>query len=102
MDPLSAASGVIGLLSTIGKASVDMVKSLVFSLDGEDVVAGSADGTVQIWDLGTWRCIKKLTGHSRGFVPTAVVPEYVQVVTGSLEGTVKLWDLPTDTYTEMP
>ena len=41
----------------------DHVYSLAV-LDGGRLVSGSRDHTARVWDLGTLRCLKTLSGHS--------------------------------------
>ena len=40
------------------------VRSVVYSPDGKQVVSGSDDSTVKIWDTSTGTCVSTLTGHS--------------------------------------
>ena len=67
------------------------VWSVVFA--GPKVVAGSDDGTIQIWDPATG----VMTSHTastdeKPIRSLAVTPDGRQVVSGSTEGTVRVWD----------
>jgi WD40 repeat protein len=65
---------------------------VAFSHNGTQVVSGSYDGTVKIWDTGSGACLKTLKGHSSGACSVAFLHDGTQVVSGSNNGTVKIWD----------
>ncbi|WP_128428119.1 AAA family ATPase [Streptomyces cyaneus] len=66
-------------------------------LDGRPVVvAGSADGTVRVWDLTTGRPLgQPLSGHTEAVsaVACAELDRAPIAVTGAEDGTVLVWDL---------
>ena len=68
------------------------VNSVAFSPDGRQIVSGSGDGTVKVWDRESGACAQTLKGHG-GWVPSvAFSPDGRQIVSGSGDGTVKVWD----------
>ncbi len=55
------------------------------------VVSGSADGTLRVWDLASGRCQHILQGHTSGVRAVAVADG--RVISGSEDQTVRVWDL---------
>jgi WD40 repeat protein/tetrahydromethanopterin S-methyltransferase subunit G len=60
-------------------------------LPNDQVVSGSSDKTLKVWDPVTGRCLATLTGHTRWVKCLAVLPNG-QVVSGSSDNTLKVWD----------
>jgi WD40 repeat protein len=71
------------------------VNSVAFSPDGKQVVSGSDDNTVQLWDAATGAALQTLKGHSASVSSVAFSPNNKQVVSGSDDNTVQLWDATT-------
>jgi WD40 repeat protein len=53
----------------------DSVKSMAFSPDGKQVVSGSDDKTVRLWDTVTGVALKTLEGHSHYVNSVAFSPD---------------------------
>jgi WD40 repeat protein len=74
----------------------DVVMSVAFSPNGKQVVSGSWDRTVQLWDTATIGAPLKIPkGHSSWVTSVAFSPDGKQVVSGSDDETVRLWDAAT-------
>ena len=71
------------------------VDSVAFSPDGRQVLSGSSDNTVKLWDTATGREIRTFSGHSEDVSSVAFSPDGRQVLSGSWDNTVKLWDTAT-------
>ncbi|KAM0169111.1 hypothetical protein ACHAPF_010297 [Botrytis cinerea] len=72
------------------------VTSVAFSPDGKQVVSGSDDKTVRLWDTVTGQQIQPtLEGHTDYVRSVAFSPDGKQVVSGSDDKTVRLWDTAT-------
>jgi len=71
------------------------INSVAFSPDGKQIVSGSDDNTVKLWDMTTGREIKTFSGHSRFVKSVTFSPDGRWIVSGSDDNTVKLWDTAT-------
>ncbi|KAF5343412.1 hypothetical protein D9757_015390 [Collybiopsis confluens] len=73
-----------------------VVTSVAFSCDGQQVVSGSADQTVRIWNVKTGQQIgDPLYGHTSMVTSVAFSPDGQQVVSGSADETVVIWNVQT-------
>jgi WD40 repeat protein len=73
----------------------DSLESVAFSPDGKQVVSGSGDRTVRLWDTATGAALQTLQGHNSWVTSVAFSPDGKQVVSGSGDETVRLWDVAT-------
>ena len=72
------------------------VNSVAFSPDGKILAAGSADGTVRLWDVTTRQQIGgPLKGNDGVVYSVAFSPDGKILATGSIGGAVRLWDVTT-------
>ncbi|KAG4437673.1 hypothetical protein IFR05_006835 [Cadophora sp. M221] len=71
------------------------VRSVAFSPDSKQVISGSGDRTVRLWDAATGAALQTLEGHTGSVSSVAFSPDSKQVVSGSDDGTVRLWDAAT-------
>jgi WD40 repeat protein len=71
------------------------VTSVAFSPDGRQVVSGSRDGTVRIWDVESSKQITLLQGHHMWVFSVSFSPDGAHVASGSTDGTIRVWDIQT-------
>ncbi|KAH8598479.1 WD40-repeat-containing domain protein [Bisporella sp. PMI_857] len=71
------------------------VNSVAFSPDGKQVVSGSGDKTVRLWDAATGAALQTLEGHTDFVYFVAFSPDGKQIVSGSWDKIVQLWDAAT-------
>ncbi|KIJ52117.1 hypothetical protein M422DRAFT_243711, partial [Sphaerobolus stellatus SS14] len=91
------------LNATSGKLTVELLKdhtenvrSVAFSPDGQRIVSGSGDKTIQIWDAHTGTLIgDPLTGHTSLVCSVAFSPDGQRIVSGSYDKTIRIWDAQT-------
>ncbi|BAY98624.1 WD-40 repeat protein [Tolypothrix tenuis PCC 7101] len=71
------------------------VKSVAITPDGKQVISGSSDNTIIIWDFKTGQKLFTLEGHTKPVIAVAVTPDGKRIVSGSEDTTLKVWDLYT-------
>ncbi|CAE6379158.1 unnamed protein product [Rhizoctonia solani] len=78
----------LALLSTIPVA--DQVNSIKFSPDGEFFVAGTAGGTMFVWDASNYRIIT--LAHTHSITVIAISPDSTRICSGSWDETLSIWN----------
>ncbi len=73
----------------------DWVFAVAVTPDGKQVISGSRDKTLKVWNLETGQEKFTLTGHSNGVSAVAVTPDGKYVISGSGDKTLKVWNLET-------
>jgi hypothetical protein len=71
------------------------VYCVAFSPSGAQVVSGSHDATLRLWDAGTGAEMATMRGHLDFVNSVAFHPGGLQVVSGSDDKTVRVWDTST-------
>ena len=72
---------------------VNLATGREFSGDGREVVSGSYDKTVRVWDAGTGECRLTLLGHTGYVRSVGFSGDGREMVSGSYDKTVRLWQV---------
>ena len=87
----SANAGQIAQLMTLGDESVS-VESVAFNWDDRLLAIGTADGTVQLWDVATAETRFTFQGFTDGATSLAFGALGYALAVGTGSGQVELWD----------
>jgi len=72
----------------------DWIRSVGFNHDGSQIVSGSDDKTIKVWDASSLALVaEKTNAHSDRINSVAVSPDGTKIVSGSNDGTIKAWEL---------
>ncbi|EJD41204.1 WD40 repeat-like protein [Auricularia subglabra TFB-10046 SS5] len=66
------------------------VNCLVYATDGDQIISGSQDNTLRVWDARTGANLKTLKGHFAGI--TCLARCASRVTSGCSGGSVRIWD----------
>jgi len=85
----------VGTAWKYGRCSTRVFKGhtngvMCLQFDDNNLITGSYDSTVKVWDLNTGDEIRTLTGHESGI--RCLQFDDNKLMTGSLDGTVRLWN----------
>ena len=69
------------------------VTALEVTPDASQIVTGSLDKTVKVWNVSNEQVFHDLKGHSSAVTGVSVSPDGRYIASGSADGTVKLWSL---------
>lgn len=64
-----------------------------FSPDGKLLAVGAASGTLQLWDVESFKQVANLKGHNGLVWRLAFSPDGENLVSGDDQGFIKLWDV---------
>ena len=65
---------------------IDKVAAVAISADGDAIAAGCADGTIQLWQLGSGKKGATLRGHVEGVTALAFAPTGKTLVSAGRDG----------------
>ena len=65
-------------------------ESFCVSFDGRQIVTGTRDSTVTVWDVSQQAMVREFSGHTD--IVTCVQADARYVVSGSMDRTVRVWD----------
>ena len=95
---LALVASLVGCQQTLTlKGHSEAVNGVAFSPDGKQIVSGSDDNTVRVWDATTGQQSLTLKANSRYVSSVAFSPDGKWIASGggnegSLGGTVRVWD----------
>jgi len=65
------------------RGHTENVRCLVVSPDGNQVVSGSSDGTIKVWNLGQQRCVQTIHVHKEGVWSLLMSENFQYIISGS-------------------
>ena len=68
------------------------VSDVAYSPDGKNILTGSSDGFIRIWDAKNGESIKVICCHNAPITSVAYAPNGKHIVSASLDGSVEIWD----------
>ncbi len=71
------------------------LKTVAFLPSGQQVLSGSADRTLKLWDVKTGNAVRTFIGHGDIVNSVAISPDGNTALSASHDKTLKLWDLNT-------
>jgi len=74
----------------LGHAQWAAVRSVSVDPVTHDIISGSDDKTIKLWDSARGTCLKTIDGHNGAVLTVVVSPE--EYISGSRDETVKVWD----------
>ena len=79
------------------KSHSKVVNSVSFNHDGTQIVSGSNDKTIKIWNAESKNLLYTLRGHTGNVESVSFNRNGTQIVSGSDDGTVRVWDTVEET-----
>jgi WD40 repeat protein/serine/threonine protein kinase len=71
------------------------ISSVAFSPDGTQILSGSQDNTLRLWDICTSSCVRRFEGHTSWVLSVAFARDGSLVLSGSWDNGLRLWDTAT-------
>ena len=87
-----------GLLTLVGHTAD--VTCVAFSPDGKQIVSGSYDKTIRVWDSTSGSELMVLNGHKDRVNSVAFSSDGLKIVSGSSDKSIRIWDLGTGSDSE--
>src|SRR5262245_39674648 len=69
------------------------IRRLMPSRDGRFVISASADQTLKLWNVNTWKPVTQCNGHVDIVSSVAQVPGREEIVSSSFDGTLIRWEM---------
>eukprot|EP01129_Flabellula_baltica_P009429 TRINITY_DN3850_c0_g1_i2.p1 TRINITY_DN3850_c0_g1~~TRINITY_DN3850_c0_g1_i2.p1 ORF type:complete len:343 (-),score=86.13 TRINITY_DN3850_c0_g1_i2:25-1053(-) len=71
------------------------VRAVKFSPDAKNIVTGSEDSVIIVWDVETKEQVGRLVGHEQEIYSLSYSPDGAFIASGSEDNSVKIWDAQT-------
>ncbi|GAB4433049.1 MAG: hypothetical protein OHK0015_21370 [Chloroflexi bacterium OHK40] len=69
------------------------IAAVVYTPDGSQLILGSQDGRIYIWNVASSRMIGSIQAHEEEIFKLYVTPDGAQVLSTGIDGVARLWDL---------
>ena len=73
----------------------------MFTADGHHAITGSGDYTIKLWDLDTFKEVRRFEGHSGTVYALALSADGKKLASASLDGSARLWDVDSGNETAL-
>jgi len=83
------------MMGALEGQSTSEVWTVCFSPDGNNILSGSLDRAIRVWDVRERECKWALRGHDEWVNGIAVSSDGTTIVSGSGDKTVRIWDTKT-------
>lgn len=83
------------MMGALEGQSTSEVWTVCFSPDGNNILSGSLDRAIRVWDVRERECKWALRGHDEWVNGIAVSADGATIVSGSGDKTVRIWDTKT-------
>ncbi len=84
-----------GQYRTTLTGNTSLIRCIVYSPEGNMIVAGCQDGTICLWDVQTGKHKTTLTGHKKNVCSIDYSPDGNIIASASADETVRLWESAT-------
>jgi WD40 repeat protein len=81
------------------RGHTEAVYAITFTADGKQVITGSFDKTLKVWDAATGKEIKTLggpQGHQNLVLSLSLSPDGTLLASGGSDNSAKIWDFPSN------
>ena len=102
MPLLPAADDVAlpGLTMTL-RGHKEAVYAIAFTSDGKQIVTGSGDPSIKVWQADTGKEFKAFAGangHTGLVLSLVLSPDGTQIASGAADNSLRVWDFPTSKH----
>ena len=66
----------------------------LYTGNGTQLLTGSFDKTLRLWDLAAGSTVRTMAGHTASILCAAISSDGSRLVSGSHDHTIRLWDIP--------
>lgn len=80
----------------------EAILHVAFSPDGKNLVSGSGDTTVRLWDVQTSTPKKTMKGHTNWVLAVCFSPDGQHVASGGMDGELRIWKVSDGTMVGKP
>ncbi len=98
--PAADDAALPGLTMTL-RGHKEAVYAIAFTSDGKQIVTGSGDPSIKVWQADTGKEFKTFAGangHTGLVLSLALSPDGTQIASGAADNSLRVWDFPTSKH----
>jgi WD40 repeat protein len=69
------------------------VSAVLFTPDGKELITGSGDGLIRVWDARAGKEFRRLSAHQGGVLSLSLTRDGRTLASGGADKTARIWDL---------